>query len=68
MNFADFVESDSSEGRDLSTTDDKFRVADHPLRMVYGTIHDTTTGSAADRIQERHWNVVRKNILPVHIG
>jgi len=50
MNFADFVESDSSEGRDLSTTDDKFRV-DHPLRMVSGTIHDTTTGSAADRIK-----------------
>ena len=24
---------------------------DHPLSMVSGTIHDTTTGSAADRIK-----------------
>jgi hypothetical protein len=29
----------------------KLLFADHPLRIVSGTIHDTTTGSAADRIK-----------------
>src|ERR1700677_3718344 len=33
------------------SADDDFRIADHPLRMVSGTIHDATTGSAADRIK-----------------